>query len=65
MTTRQFKRTVFCIGVAGLWLALTAPAFAARDVNIDLNPGTSAGGVNAAISYSAMNATVPCCARYS
>jgi hypothetical protein len=29
MTTRQFKRTAYCLGVMGLWLALATPAFAA------------------------------------
>lgn len=42
MTTRQFKRTAFCIGVMGLWLALATPTFAAKAFNIDFSPATCA-----------------------
>jgi hypothetical protein len=35
MTTRQFKRTAYCLGVMGLWLALATPAFAVKTANVE------------------------------
>lgn len=35
MTTRQFKRTAYCLGILGLWIALAAPSSAIRTVDAD------------------------------
>ena len=49
MTTRQFKRTLYCMGVMGLWLALATPAFAAKTITVDLGPATSSAAVSVSV----------------